>query len=106
LGFGGGALASLSESLESNEILAVLDLERASRMDGCFTSRRSEQENPCCRLGKDALHYNVILTTEHFLKYPINMYLPEICGQIILQFNFYWNLRVQFDEEYIKTAPF
>lgn len=40
LAFVTGALASLSESPESNEgtRLAGLDLERASTMDGCFTS--------------------------------------------------------------------
>lgn len=46
-----GALASPSESLESNEgtFLDVvwddgLGLEKASKMDGCFTSIRSEME--------------------------------------------------------------
>lgn len=51
-----GALASLSESLESNEgafLDALLDgglgLENASRMHGCFASMRNEERKnrPC-----------------------------------------------------------
>lgn len=47
--FATGALASPSESLESNEgtFLDVVwgdGLEKASKMDGCFTSRKSEKE--------------------------------------------------------------
>lgn len=78
LAFVTGALASPSESLESNEgtfLEVVLDeglgLEKASRMDGCFTSMRSEEEKQ-----------TMLTATFHFFYHCLtNVY------DLLLQFN-------------------
>lgn len=84
--FATGALASLSESLESNEgtfLAALLEeglgLVRASRMDGCFTSVRNEDEKEITVTMQ--IRESFLFTIVHLCL--IYMCLQELCSTIV-----------------------